>query len=92
MKKVHCIALSKLLTFVIAVIKRDEKVNVHPCMYSLRDHLCLTVDTKGLCARVSELTLCMFFTLGIPAVSFLKFVESVNCSYLHGSNLSHFEA
>ena len=39
-----------------------------PCMHSLRDHLCLTVGTKG--------TVCKLILW-----PFLEFVESVNCPY-----------
>ena len=70
------------------VIKYDEKVNVHPCMHSLRD---LTVGTKGVCMqqqciKICKLVLCSLLFSSL--LSFLKFVESVSYQLF---TRSHFE-
>ena len=53
------------------------------CMHSLRDHLCLTVGTKGICNDIaSQSSMYKCFTFSSLHVShFLKVVEPMNCPY-----------
>ena len=83
-KKIHYISLSKLLMFCYCSHQMWWESQC-PCMHSLRDQFCLTVGTKGVYMQHnlqanSKYKKLEFFTYG-SLLAFLKFVESVNCSY-----------
>ena len=80
-KKIHYISLSKLLMFCYCGHQMWWE-SQSPSMHSLRDQLCLTVGTKGVCNTICKLILSirnLSSSLTAACYSFLEvFVESVN--------------